>query len=123
MTSFWMPLGTAVSSGSAQPFTSPPDALIFLAASRNSVRVVGHLGHAGLGEQVLVDEERVDEVDHRDHVRLALDLHLAGELAGVVVRVGHQLGQVGDRALLGEVVDPGAVETDDVGQGLGGGAR
>ena len=41
MTSFWTPLGTAVSSGSAQPLTSPPDALIFLAASRNSVRVVG----------------------------------------------------------------------------------
>src|SRR3954467_12201062 len=41
ITSFWMPLGTAVSSGSAQPLTLPPVALIFLAASRNSVRVLG----------------------------------------------------------------------------------
>src|SRR3954452_7174821 len=41
MTSFWMPLGTAVSRGSAQPLTSPPVALIFLAASMNWVRVLG----------------------------------------------------------------------------------
>ena len=41
MTSFWMPLGTAGSSGSAQPLTSPPVALIFLAASRNWFRANG----------------------------------------------------------------------------------
>ena len=41
ITSFWMPFGTAVSSGKAQPLTLPPSALIFLAASRNSERLVG----------------------------------------------------------------------------------
>ena len=41
ITSFWMPLGTAVSSGSAQPLTLPPVALIFFAASRNWLRVLG----------------------------------------------------------------------------------
>ena len=41
MMSFWAPLGTAVSSGRAHPETLPPRAVIFLAASRNSVRVLG----------------------------------------------------------------------------------
>ncbi len=54
ITSFWMPLGTAVSSGSAQPFTLPPRALIFLAASRNSVRVVGVLATPALASRSLL---------------------------------------------------------------------
>jgi hypothetical protein len=54
MTSFWIPLGTAVSSGSAQPLTLPPLALIFFAASRNSLRVLGTLATPALVSRSLL---------------------------------------------------------------------
>ena len=116
MTSFWIPLGASSDSGRIQPWASPE--VILVAASANSVRLVGG-AVAGLGQQVVVGEHRVDEVHHRDHVRLAVDLDLAGQLRLVVARLGHDRGQVGDRALVGEVADQSAVEPDDVRHGAG----
>ena len=44
------------------------------------MRVVGGAVTPALAEQVVVGEQRVDEVDDRDHVGLAVDLDLAGQL-------------------------------------------
>ncbi len=75
--------------------------------------------HACLSKEVVVGEEGVHEVDDRDHVRRSCDLDLAGQLA-VVVLGGFDLGaEVVERTLLDEVVHPGSVEPDHVGECAG----
>ena len=76
-------------------------------------------GYARIGQEGVVREHRVDEVHDRDHVGAAVDLDLARQFAVVVVVLLHQRGEVGDDALRGEVVDPRAVQADDVRHGAG----
>ena len=68
----------------------------------------------GLGEDGVVGEERVHEVHDGDHVGRSLVSDLAGELAGVVAGGLHRVGEVEERALLVQRVDPRAVESDDI---------
>ena len=118
-----MPFGVCSDSGSTQPYWFLEASVIFFAASANSVRFVGMLVDAGGLGEIEVDEDRVDEGGEREHYALAVDLDDVGDLAPVVFRRRPSASSMrGDRALLGEPVDPGAVEADHVAQRARGGA-
>ncbi len=100
--------------------------LIGIGHSLGGIKELGACGRDFLDtggiEQIGIDEDRIDEIDDRDHVGGAVQFNLGSQFAVIIAGFSHQSGQVGNRTLFHEIRNPGAIQTYHIRHRAGGSA-